>query len=87
MGHSDAADLLQSILEEEKAADEKLNELAEGGINQQAVARATDDDAEEEEEAPAARKRSNGGATRGATRSTSMKRAPAGRSAKSRKRR
>jgi rubrerythrin len=38
MGHREAADLLAEILEEEKAADEKLNGLAEGGINQQAVA-------------------------------------------------
>lgn len=37
MGHRKAADLLAKILEEEKAADEKLNGLAEGGINQQAV--------------------------------------------------
>jgi ferritin-like metal-binding protein YciE len=37
MGHTDAADLLQQNLEEEKAADEKLTELAEGGINQQAA--------------------------------------------------
>ena len=88
MGHSDAVDLLQSILDEEKATDEKLNELAEGGINQQAVAGATEDDSEEEEQAPAARKRSSGStsAKRGG-RSTSAKRASAGRSATSRKRR
>jgi ferritin-like metal-binding protein YciE len=80
MGHSEAADLLQSILDEEKAADEKLNELAEGGINQQAVAGATDDDSEEEEEAPsAARRRSSG--------KTPAKRAPAARNVKRGKRR
>ena len=33
MGHTDAASLLQETLEEEKAADEKLSSLAEGGIN------------------------------------------------------
>jgi ferritin-like metal-binding protein YciE len=33
MGHSDAAELLQQTLEEEKATDEKLTQLAEGGIN------------------------------------------------------
>ena len=37
MGHTDAADLLQQILDEEKAADEKLSALAEGGINQEAA--------------------------------------------------
>ena len=80
MRHSEAADLLQSILDEEKAADEKLNELAEGGINQQAVAGATDDDSEEEDEAPSpARRRSSG--------KTSAKRAPAARTAKRGKRR
>jgi ferritin-like metal-binding protein YciE len=37
MGHSEAADLLQENLDEEKAADEKLSSLAEGGINQSAA--------------------------------------------------
>ena len=37
MGHAEAAQLLESILDEEKAADAKLNGLAEGGINQQAA--------------------------------------------------
>jgi ferritin-like metal-binding protein YciE len=37
MGHDDAAELLQETLDEEKAADEKLNELAEGGINEHAA--------------------------------------------------
>jgi ferritin-like metal-binding protein YciE len=37
MGHSEAADLLQETLDEEKAADEKLSGLAEGGINQGAA--------------------------------------------------
>jgi len=37
MGHSEAADLLQETLDEEKAADEKLSGLAEGGINQAAA--------------------------------------------------
>jgi len=38
MGHTDAADLLQQNLDEEKAADEKLTALAEGGINASAAA-------------------------------------------------
>ena len=37
MGHGEAADLLQQNLDEEKAADEKLSSLAEGGINQSAA--------------------------------------------------
>jgi ferritin-like metal-binding protein YciE len=37
MGHDESADLLQEILDEEKAADEKLTSLAEGGINDQAA--------------------------------------------------
>jgi ferritin-like metal-binding protein YciE len=40
MGHSAAADLLQQNLDEEKAADEKLSSLAEGGINQEAGSQA-----------------------------------------------
>ena len=51
MGHMDAVDLLQQTLDEEKAADEKLSALAEGGINQNA---ADASDMEEEEEEPAA---------------------------------
>jgi hypothetical protein len=37
MGHTDAADLLQATLDEEKAADKKLTTLAEAGINQEAA--------------------------------------------------
>ena len=52
MGHSDAADLLDAILEEEKAADEKLSGLAEGGINRQAAAATSDDGEEGDGEGP-----------------------------------
>ena len=48
MGHNEAAELLQVTLDEEKAADEKLSGLAEGGINQDAA-----DLAHPEEEAAA----------------------------------
>jgi len=37
MGHDEAAGLLEETLEEEKAADEKLSSLAEGGINESAA--------------------------------------------------
>jgi ferritin-like metal-binding protein YciE len=50
MGHDDAADLLQETLDEEKAADEKLNSLAEGGINEQAAEAAHPDEEDEEEQ-------------------------------------
>ena len=48
MGHTDAADLLQQILDEEKAADEKLSQLAEGGINQEAASGAHSEDEAED---------------------------------------
>jgi ferritin-like metal-binding protein YciE len=50
MGHSEAADLLQQNLDEEKAADEKLTALAEGGINEDAASGAEGEQDEEEEE-------------------------------------
>ena len=51
MGHDEAADLLQETLDEEKAADEKLSGLAEGGINQSAADAAhPENDNEDEEE-------------------------------------
>jgi ferritin-like metal-binding protein YciE len=53
MGHTEAADLLQETLDEEKATDEKLTTLAEGGINQEAAENAHPSDEEEEEERPA----------------------------------
>jgi ferritin-like metal-binding protein YciE len=56
MGHTEAADLLEEILEEEKAADQKLSALAEGGINQAAADEAhpaEDDEDAEEDEKPA----------------------------------
>jgi ferritin-like metal-binding protein YciE len=59
MGHTEAAELLQETLDEEKAADEKLTSLAEGGINQEAADAGQpdeDQDDEEEEEAPAPRR-------------------------------
>ena len=56
MGHTEAAGLLEEILEEEKAADQKLSALAEGGINQAAADEAhpaEDDEDAEEDEKPA----------------------------------
>jgi ferritin-like metal-binding protein YciE len=55
MGHSEAVKLLQQNLNEEKAADQKLTSLAEGGINQEAADRAhpSDEEDEEDEDTPA----------------------------------
>jgi len=52
MGHSEAADLLQETLDEEKAADEKLSALAEEGINQNAADVAYSDELDEDIVAP-----------------------------------
>lgn len=54
MGHTEAADLLQETLDEEKAADEKLSALAEGGINQGAAAAAHPADDDDEDVTPVA---------------------------------
>jgi ferritin-like metal-binding protein YciE len=68
MGHSEAADLLQEILDEEKAADKKLSTLAEGGINQEAADAAHPEEEEGEEEETPARGRKNSSAAAVATR-------------------
>jgi ferritin-like metal-binding protein YciE len=52
MGHTEAADLLQQILDQEKAADEKLSTLAEGGINEEAASIAHPDGEDAAEDAP-----------------------------------
>ena len=51
MGHEEAAGLLNETLEEEKAADEKLNRIAEGSVNPQAAEMAHGEDETEEEDA------------------------------------
>jgi ferritin-like metal-binding protein YciE len=62
MGHDEVADLLQQNLDEEKAADEKLSAIAEGGVNQEAADLAHPDDEEDDSE--------DEGKTRRATRAT-----------------
>jgi ferritin-like metal-binding protein YciE len=47
MGHTEAAKLLQKTLNEEKAADKKLSEIAESGINQDAADAAHPDESED----------------------------------------
>jgi ferritin-like metal-binding protein YciE len=75
MGHTEAATLLQETLDEEKAADEKLTALAEGGINQDAAdaAHPADEDEEEEEEEEEEKKPARAG--RGGSPATMTKRA------------
>lgn len=68
MGHSEAADLLEETLEEEKSADQKLSGLAESGINQEAGDAAHPDEDEDEGEAPAAKRRSKPAAKKAARR-------------------
>jgi len=49
MGHDDVAELLQENLDEEKAADQKLTMLAEGGINQEAFDALPSEDEEQKQ--------------------------------------
>ncbi len=72
MGHTEAADLLEQTLDEEKAADKKLTSLAEGGINQEA-AEAAHPPEEEEEEAPAHSPNSRSGVPAAAARRASRR--------------
>ncbi len=63
MGHDDAEGLLQEILDEEKAADEKLTTIAESGVNQEAADAAHPEEEEEEEEMAPVRGGRGGSAT------------------------
>jgi len=65
LDHAEVAALLEQTLEEEKAADTKLSQLAEGGINRQAAdAVGNDGDDEEMDEVPAKRRKVAVAATR-----------------------
>ena len=64
MGHDEQADILQAILDEEKAADGKLTELAESGINQEAADAAHPQEEEEPARAAAPRARAAGASRR-----------------------
>jgi ferritin-like metal-binding protein YciE len=72
MGHNDAADILEEVLDEEKAADEKLTSLAEGGINETAAESASSGEQEEDEDEMA-------GANAGRGAKSARARKPAGR--------
>lgn len=77
MGHQEAAGLLEEILEEEKATDEKLTQIAESGINQEAAQTAHGEEEEGMELAMA-------GASRSAASGRSSGRATSGRNGSSR---
>lgn len=79
LGHQEALELLEETLEEEKTADAKLTQLAEGGINQEAADLSQPQDDEKDEEAPVARKTS-GGRGGGAAAKTAKKSAKKARS-------
>ena len=66
MEHTEAAELLQETLDEEKAADAKLSSLAEGGINQGAADAAGSNETADEEEvwAPTPKSGSKAAATK-----------------------
>ncbi len=59
MGHDDVVGLLQQNLDEEKAADEKLSALAEGGINQEAAETAQGSEDGDEAEDTSGKTRTN----------------------------
>jgi ferritin-like metal-binding protein YciE len=74
LGHDEAADLLQETLDEEKAADEKLSALAEGGINEEAAGIATDDDLSEDSASSPAKSKVGNAAPRVANRASTTTR-------------
>jgi ferritin-like metal-binding protein YciE len=69
LGHGEVARILQETLDEERAADEKLSSLAEGGINQTAADGGLADDDNTEPVAPGAETSKRGtGTAKGARR-------------------
>jgi len=68
MGHDEAVTLLQQTLDEEKAADRKLSELAESGINQSAADTAHPDEDQEPVGAGANTRRKGASTTKAARR-------------------
>ncbi|CAN5831974.1 ferritin-like domain-containing protein [soil metagenome] len=70
LGHDEVAALLEETLNEEKAADEKLTAIAEGGVNRQAAS--AGDAADDDEPAPVVRK--SAGKSRTAPKASAKKR-------------
>jgi ferritin-like metal-binding protein YciE len=67
MGHDQAAGLLERILEQEKAADATLTQIAESGINRHAADAAHPEEEEDEEQPRAGGRARKGAAGRKAT--------------------
>ena len=78
MGHERAKELLGTTLDEEKAADEKLNMIAKSEVNRDALMGAESDDMEDEEEETSSSRR------RSASMGMANERASRGRSSSSR---
>lgn len=83
LGHDEAVDLLQQNLDEEKAADQKLTTLGEGGINAQAAGGADQDEPAKATKSQPAKSQpakaaapARGGRTAGAAKRTSGRAAP-----------
>ncbi len=79
LGHTEAAELLVETLEEEKAADSKLTQLAEGGINREAADASHPDASAKLTAKPAGRTTNGNGRAVGTTRKTAKKGAAKGR--------
>jgi ferritin-like metal-binding protein YciE len=73
LGHSEAAALLEETLNEEKAADEKLTALAEGGINESAASGASDDEESDESDTPAPKAKAKSAKKKAANKKTARK--------------
>jgi ferritin-like metal-binding protein YciE len=71
MGHTEALALLEQTLEEEKTADQRLNQLAEGGIN--ALAERDANGTEDEDDVDGEKSMPRRGATKARTRSRTSK--------------
>lgn len=67
LGLDEVAELLEQTLEEEKAADVKLTEIAESVVNLEAAEGGDEEEMEEEEDAPAPARRAASTSQRGAS--------------------
>lgn len=56
LGKTEVAAILEETLDEEKEADQKLTQIAEASVNEDAAERSGDEDEEEEEEEPSTRR-------------------------------
>jgi len=81
MGHERAKELLGATLDEEKAADEKLNIIAKSEVNREALMSGeSDEDMEEEESSPRSRRGTSMGMANERSSSRSRSSSPRGRS-------